>query len=234
LRDSLLPVTVGHMPGAQYAVTGDVARNVDYVANQTSRTPLVMGLVLLLTFVMMLLAFRSVVIGVVAVVLNLLSAAAAFGALVLVFQHHWAEGPLDFTSYGFVSARVPLFRFVILFGVSMDYQVFLVSRIRESVRSGAPTREAVVRGIASSAGVVTSAAVVMVSVFVSFMFLHLVEVKQIGFGLSVAVLVDAFVVRIMVLPSILTLLGDATWWPPGFGRTTGWSGRRRSPCPGPR
>jgi RND superfamily putative drug exporter len=217
LRTTLLPATVGHVPGAQYAVSGDVARDVDYVSNQTSRTPLVVGLVLLLTFVMMFLAFRSLVIGLIAVVLNLLSAAAAFGALVLVFQHHWAEHLLGFTSYGFISARVPLFLFVILFGVSMDYQVFLVSRIREAVTRGVPTREAVLRGIASSAGVVTSAAVVMVSVFVSFMFLHLIEVKQIGFGLSVAVLVDAFIVRIMILPSIMTLLGKAAWWPSRIG-----------------
>jgi RND superfamily putative drug exporter len=213
LRDKLLPATVGQVPGAVYAVTGDVARNVDYVSNQNSRTPLVIGLVLLLTFAMMVMAFRSVVIGIVSVVLNLLSAAAAFGALVLVFQHHWAENLLDFTSYGFISARVPLFLFVILFGVSMDYQVFLVSRIKEAVHRGVPTREAVARGITSSAGVVTSAAVVMVSVFVSFMFLHLVEVKQIGFGLAVAVLVDAFIVRIMILPSVMTLLGTAVWWP---------------------
>jgi RND superfamily putative drug exporter len=213
LRGTLLPATVGQVPGSQYAVSGDVARDVDYVNNQTSRTPLVVGLVLLLTFVMMVAAFRSVVIGLVAVVLNLLSAAAAFGVLVVVFQYHWAEHLLDFTSYGFISARVPLFLFVILFGVSMDYQVFLVSRIREAVARGVPTREAVFQGISSSAGVVTSAAVVMVSVFASFVFLHLIEVKQIGFGLAVAVIVDAFIVRILILPSLLTLLGDKAWWP---------------------
>lgn len=108
---------------------------------------------------------------------------------------------------------MPLFLFVILFGVSMDYQVFLVSRIREAVQHGVPTRAAVFEGIISSAGVITSAAVVMVSVFVSFMFLHLIEVKQIGFGLAVAVLVDAFIVRILILPALLSLLADATWWP---------------------
>jgi RND superfamily putative drug exporter len=224
LRGTLLPATVGRLAGAQYAVSGDVARDVDYVDNQASRTPLVVGLVLLLTFIMMVAAFRSVVIGVLAVLLNLLSAGAAFGALVLVFQHHWAEGLLDFTSYGFISARVPLFLFVILFGVSMDYQVFLVSRIREAARGGLSIREAVFRGVSSSAGVVTSAAVVMVSVFVSFMFLHLLEVKQIGFGLAVAVLVDAFIVRILILPSALTLLGRAIRW----GAPTG---ARRTPSP---
>jgi RND superfamily putative drug exporter len=213
LRASLLPATVGHVDGARFAVSGDVARNVDYVHNQTSRTPLVVALVLLLTFVMMVAAFRSIVIGLLAVVLNLLSAAAAFGVLVVVFQYHWAEHLLDFTSYGFISARVPLFLFVILFGVSMDYQVFLVSRIREAAQRGLSTRDAVFEGITSSAGVVTSAAVVMVSVFVSFIFLHLLEVKQIGFGLAVAVLVDAFIVRVLILPSAMTLLGRAAWWP---------------------
>jgi RND superfamily putative drug exporter len=208
-----LPATVGHVDGARFAVSGDVARNVDYVHNQTSRTPLVVALVLLLTFVMMVAAFRSIVIGLLAVVLNLLSAAAAFGVLVVVFQYHWAEHLLDFTSYGFISARVPLFLFVILFGVSMDYQVFLVSRIREAAQRGLSTRDAVFEGITSSAGVVTSAAVVMVSVFVSFIFLHLLEVKQIGFGLAVAVLVDAFIVRVLILPSAMTLLGRAAWWP---------------------
>lgn len=213
LRTVLVPATVARLPGARYAVAGDVARNTDYVAAQSETTPWVVALVLLMTFVMMLVTFRSVVLGVVAVLLNMLSAVAAFGALVLVFQHRWAEGLLGFTSLGFVSARVPLFLFVILFGLSMDYQVFVVSRIREAARRGLPTREAVREGITGSAGVITSAAVVMVSVFVSFMFLHLLEVKQTGFGLAVAVLLDAAVVRILILPALLTLLGRLTWWP---------------------
>jgi RND superfamily putative drug exporter len=213
LRATILPTAFAQLPDARYAVTGDVARAADYVRSQRGKTPWVVGLVLLLTFVMMALAFRSAAIGAVAVVLNLLSAAAAFGALVLVFQRHWAEHLLDFTSYGFISARVPLFLFVILFGVSMDYQVFLVSRVREAAQRGLSAMDAVTSGITASAGVVTSAAVVMVSVFVSFMFLHLVEVKQIGFGLAVAVLVDAFVVRVMILPAALTLLGRIAWWP---------------------
>jgi RND superfamily putative drug exporter len=133
--------------------------------------------------------------------------------LVLVFQGEWAQGLLGFASTGSIGSRVPLFLFVILFGLSMDYQVFVVSRIREAVLRGVPTRQAVVDGITSSAGVVTSAAVVMVTVFASFVFLHLIEMKQIGFSLAAAVLLDAFVIRVLVLPSAMLLLGRATWWP---------------------
>jgi RND superfamily putative drug exporter len=128
-------------------------------------------------------------------------------------QYRWAESLLGFTSTGSISPRVPLFLFVILFGLSMDYQVFVVSRIREVALRGTPTRRAVFDGIRSSASVVTSAAVVMVTVFASFMFLSLVEMKEMGFGLAVAVLVDAFIVRIMILPSVMALLGRASWWP---------------------
>jgi RND superfamily putative drug exporter len=213
VRDDLLPATVEKVPGAEAYVTGDIARDADYLDHQNSKLPLVVGFLLLVTFAVTVLAFRSVVIGLLGTALNLLSAASAFGLLVLVFQGHWAEGILDFHSTGAVGARVPLFLFVILFGLSMDYQVFVVSRIREAALRGVPTRKAVLDGIGSSAGVVTSAAVVMVTVFASFVFLTLVEMKQMGFVLAAAVLLDAFIVRIMILPSALTLLGDASWWP---------------------
>ncbi|MFG3021537.1 MMPL family transporter [Streptomyces sp. NPDC048254] len=213
VRDDYLPATVGKVPGAEAYVTGDIARDSDYLDHQNSKLPLIVGLLLLVTFTVTVLAFRSVVIGVIGTLLNLLSAASAFGLLVLVFQGHWAEGILDFHSTGSIGARVPLFLFVILFGLSMDYQVFVVSRIREAVLRGLDTRRAVIEGIGSSAGVVTSAAVVMVTVFASFVFLTLVEMKQMGFVLAAAVLLDAFIVRIMILPSVLTLLGDASWWP---------------------
>ncbi|WP_086772355.1 MMPL family transporter [Streptomyces bobili] len=213
LRDTYLPATVGRIPGAEYGVSGDVARYADYPAHQNGKLPLVLGALLLVTFLMTLYAFRSVVLGLIGVVLNLLSAAAALGLLVLVFQGTWAQGLLDFTSTGSIGSRVPLFLFVILFGLSMDYQVFVVSRIREAVLDGTPTRQAVLDGIRSSASVVTSAAVVMTTVFVSFVFLHIIEMKQIGFVLAAAVLLDAFVVRILVLPSAMLLLGERTWWP---------------------
>ncbi|MFI5792617.1 MMPL family transporter [Streptomyces sp. NPDC051677] len=213
LRDDYLPATVGRISGAEYGVSGDVARYTDYPAHQNSRIPLVLGALLLVTFLMTLYAFRSVTLGLIGVALNLLSAAAALGLLVLVFQHTWAEGPLDFHSTGSIGSRVPLFLFVILFGLSMDYQVFVVSRIREAVLAGTPTRQAVLDGVRRSAGVVTSAAVVMTTVFVSFVFLHIIEMKQIGFVLAAAVLLDAFVVRILILPSAMLLLGERSWWP---------------------
>ncbi|GAU67859.1 hypothetical protein SSP35_05_04260 [Streptomyces sp. NBRC 110611] len=213
LRDDYLPATVGKVPGAEAYVTGDLARDADYLDHQNAKLPLVVGFLLLVTFAMTVMTFRSVVIGLIGIALNLLSAAAAFGVLVVVFQGEWAAGILDFHATGAIGSRVPLFLFVILFGLSMDYQVFVVSRIREAVRRGLDTRRAVLDGIGSSAGVVTSAALVMVTVFASFVFLSLVEMKQMGFVLAVAVLLDAFVVRIMILPSAMTLLGKATWWP---------------------
>ncbi|WP_406329979.1 MMPL family transporter [Streptomyces sp. NBC_00203] len=213
LRDDYLPATLGRIDGAEYGVSGDVARYTDYPAHQNSKLPLVLGALLLVTFAMTVYAFRSVVLGLIGVVLNLLSAAAALGLLVLVFQGTWAEGLLDFHSTGSIGSRVPLFLFVILFGLSMDYQVFVVSRIREAVLAGVPTRQAVLDGIRRSASVVTSAAVVMTTVFTSFVFLHIIEMKQIGFVLAAAVLLDAFVVRIMILPSAMLLLGEASWWP---------------------
>ncbi|MEV0220225.1 MMPL family transporter [Streptomyces sp. NPDC050704] len=213
LRDEYVPATVGGIEGAVYGVSGDVARYSDYPAHQNSKLPLVLGALLLVTFGMTLYAFRSVVLGLLGVVLNLLSAAAALGLLVLVFQGTWAEGLLNFDSTGSIGSRVPLFLFVILFGLSMDYQVFVVSRIQEAVHDGVPTRQAVSAGIRSSASVVTSAAVVMMTVFASFVFLHIIEMKQIGFVLAAAVLLDAFIIRIMILPAAMLLLGEASWWP---------------------
>lgn len=213
LRDDYLPATVGRIDGAEFGVSGDVARYADYPAHQNGKLPAVLGALLLVTFAMTVYAFRSVVLGLIGVVLNLLSAAAALGLLVLVFQGTWAEGLLDFHSTGSIGSRVPLFLFVILFGLSMDYQVFVVSRIREAALAGVPTRQAVLDGIRSSASVVTSAAVVMTTVFTSFVFLHIIEMKQIGFVLAAAVLLDAFIIRIMVLPSAMLLLGEASWWP---------------------
>ncbi|WP_447040474.1 MMPL family transporter [Streptomyces sp. DSM 118878] len=219
LRDDYLPATVGKLSGGvETAVTGEVPRGTDYIEHQNQKLPLVLGFLLLMTFAMTVYAFRSVVLGLLGVGLNLLSAASALGLLVLVFQGDWAEELLSFVSLGGISSRVPLFLFVILFGLSMDYQVFVVSRIREAALNGVPTREAVLGGIASSAKVVTSAAIVMVTVFASFVMLHILEMKQMGFVLAAAVLLDAFVIRVMILPSALLLLGRATWWPSGAVR----------------
>ncbi|MFH8559434.1 MMPL family transporter [Streptomyces sp. NPDC017988] len=234
LRDRHLPATVGKLPGVETAVTGDVARGVDYVEHQNEKLPLVLGFLLLMTFAMTVYAFRSVVLGMLGVGLNLLSAASALGLLVLVFQGRWAEDLLSFVSLDGISSRVPLFLFVILFGLSMDYQVFVVSRIREAALNGVPTRQAVLDGIASSAKVVTSAALVMVTVFASFVMLHILEMKQMGFVLAAAVLLDAFVIRVMILPAALLLLGRATWWPSGaIRRAQGRSAPRGEGPDGP-
>ncbi|MFF4513590.1 MMPL family transporter [Streptomyces mirabilis] len=213
IRKTYVPETVGKVAGAETAVTGDVARYTDYPTHQEQKLPLIIGALLLVTFAMTVWAFRSLVLGLVGVLLNLLSAAASLGVLVLVFQDTWAEGLLDFDSTGSIGSRVPLFLFVILFGLSMDYQVFVISRVREAALNGVPTRKAVIDGIGGSAGVVTSAAVVMVTVFASFAALHLIEMKQIGFSLAVAVLLDAFVIRMLILPALMLLLGEANWWP---------------------
>jgi RND superfamily putative drug exporter len=180
--------------------------------------PLVIGLILALTLVIMAFAFRSVPLALVSTVLNLASVGVAFGILALVFQHEWAEGLLDFTSAGFVIDWIPLFVMVVLVGLSMDYHVFVLSRVHELVRRGVPTRVAVLRGISDTAGVVTSAAAVMVSVFAIFATLSMMEMKMMGVGLSAAILLDATLIRLVMLPAILVLLGDRAWWPGSGGR----------------
>jgi len=165
------------------------------------------------------------VIPIKAIVLNLLSVGAAYGVLVLVFQHTWAEGLLGFKSTGGITAWLPIFLFVILFGLSMDYHVFILSRIREAFDRGMKTEDAVAHGIKTTAGTVTSAAVVMVAVFGVFATLSMLDFKQMGIGLAVAVLIDATLVRAVLLPATMKLLGDWNWylpkslrWLPRFGR----------------
>ena len=214
LRTSLVPDTVGRVPGAAAAVGGGTAASVDFSGMLGSRLPWVIAFVLALTFVLVVVTFRSVVVAATAIVLNLLSVAAAYGLLVLVFQGSWAEGLLDFRSNGAVVAWLPMFLFVVLFGLSMDYHVFVVSRIRELALRGVPTTEAVRQGIISSAGAVTSAAVVMVGVFAIFATLTGLEFKQMGVGLAAAILIDATLVRAVLLPAAMTLLGRWNWWAP--------------------
>ncbi|MEJ3744186.1 MMPL family transporter [Actinomycetes bacterium KLBMP 9797] len=218
LRSSFVPATLGGLSGVEYAVGGDVAGSVDYAEHIGAKLPLVVGFVMVLTLLVMAWTFRSVVVALTAILLNLLSAGAAYGLLVVVFQGTWAEGLLGFTSMGSIVTWLPLFLFVVLFGLSMDYHVFVVSRIREAVRRGVPNREAVAYGITSSAGVVTSAAIVMVAVFSIFATLSTIDMKQLGIGLAAAILIDATVIRGVVLPSLMTLLGKANWWAPRFMR----------------
>ncbi|MFJ8669418.1 MMPL family transporter [Streptomyces sp. NPDC093600] len=213
VRGDLLPAAVAGLPEARWAVSGEIAGGADYAAHQERRLPWVVALVALATFAVMFAAFRSVVMAAVGMLLNLAAVLVAWGVLTLVFQGRWAEGVLGFESLGFVGSRTPLMVFAILVGLSTDYQIFVVSRIREAVRRGVPTRAAVVDGIAGSASVVTSAAVIMVSVFVSFLFIDRIEMKQIAVGLTVAVLFDAIVLRAVILPSAMALLGDRAWWP---------------------
>ncbi|MGW7085426.1 MMPL family transporter [Streptomyces sp. NPDC054871] len=214
LREDIAPKTVGKIEGAEFAVGGsDVAYDVDYRANVVEKMPWVLGVALLLTFLVMAFAFRSVVLALITVVLNVISAAASFGLLALIFQRTWAEGILNFESTGRVVAWLPLMLFVILLGLSMDYHVFVVSRIREAARGGLSIRDAVEQGITRTAGVVTSAAVVMVSVFALLASLSFIEMKQMGVGMACAVLLDATLIRIVVLPAVVMLLGWKTWWP---------------------
>jgi RND superfamily putative drug exporter len=218
VRSDLAPATIGTVPGAEYAVGGFVAANVDYARHIRQKLPIVIGFVLVLTFLVMAYTFRSVVVALTAIGLNLLSAGAAYGLLTLVFQGSWAEGVLGFRSMGAVVSWLPLFLFVVLFGLSMDYHVFVVSRIREAARRGMPTQFAVAHGITTSAGTVTSAALVMVAVFGIFATLSTIDMKQLGVGLAAAILLDATIIRAVVLPSLMTLLGKANWWAPRFMR----------------
>ncbi len=211
---SIVPKTLGAVPGAQAAVTGTTAMSVDF-SHQLSGSALpVFAFVLILCFVLMLLSFRSLVIAVTAVVLNLLSVGAAYGVLTLVFQHGVGASLLGTYAVGAIESWMPLFLFVILFGLSMDYHVFVVSRIKEGRDRGLTTRDAIARGIGSTAGVVTSAAVIMVGVFAIFGTLSVMSMKQIGVGLAVAVLIDATVIRGVLLPAVMALLGDRNWITP--------------------
>ncbi len=214
LRNEVIPETVGSLDGVEAGVTGSTAISNDFGDKMRSSAPLVFAFVLAFAFLLLLVSFRSIVIAVKAIVLNLLSVAAAFGVLVLVFQHGWAKGILGFDYSGGVMAWLPVFLFVILFGLSMDYHVFILSRIREAYDGGMKTEDAIAHGIKSTAGVVTSAAIVMVFVFSIFGTLSLIMMKQFGVGLATAVLIDATIVRGVLLPATMKLLGDWNWYLP--------------------
>ena len=178
--------------------------------------PLVFIFVLGLAFLLMLFTFRSIVIPIKAIVLNLLSVGAAYGVLVIVFQNGAGESLLGFESNGGVTNWLPVFLFVILFGLSMDYHVFILSRVRELYDRGMSTDDAVREGISRTAGTVTSAAIVMVAVFSVFATLPFVDFKQMGVGLAFAILIDATVIRGVLLPATMKLLGDWNWYLPSF------------------
>ncbi len=218
LRGRLLPETIGSVAGVDYATTGVAAGTKDFNDLMKARLPFIFAFVLGLAFVLLLFTFRSIVVPLTAILLNLLSVGAAYGLLVLVFQHHWAEGLLGFSSNGGVTSWLPMFLFVVLFGLSMDYHVFIVSRIKELVDRGESTDDAVLHGISRTAPSVTSAAAVMVAVFGIFATLTLLQFKQMGFGLAVAIAVDATIVRAVLLPATMKLLGDWNWYLPAWLR----------------
>ena len=214
LRRSVVPATVGKLDGADVGVTGNTAKQVDTNGQMKHAAPYVFAFVLTLAFLLMLLTFRSVVVAIKAVLLNLLSVAAAYGALVLVFQNGWGKNLLGFVPPGGIISWLPIFLFVILFGLSMDYHVFILSRVREAFDRGMTTEDAVAHGIKSTAGVVTSAALVMFGVFSIFATLQFMFLKEFGVGLAIAVLVDATIIRAVLLPATMKLLGDWNWYLP--------------------
>jgi RND superfamily putative drug exporter len=218
LREDVIPATLGQAPGVEVAVTGSTASSVDFTASLNRSIPVVFGFVLGLAFLLLLVSFRSVVVAATSILLNLLSVAAAYGLLVAVFQWGWGESLLNFQSTGSISDWLPLFLFVILFGLSMDYHVFVLSRIREGYDRGWPTKLAVARGVRGTAGVITSAAVVMVAVFSLFATMSMTSTKQMGIGLAAAVLLDATLVRAVLLPAVMAMLGDRNWYLPRWLR----------------
>jgi RND superfamily putative drug exporter len=230
IREDVIPAAFAGIEGATVDVSGDAAQSVDFRDQLISRLPLIFGFVFALAFLLLLVTFRSIVIPIKAILLNLLSIGAAYGILVLVFQDGHGESLLDFTSNGGVTSWLPLFLFVILFGLSMDYHVFILSRVREGYVSGMTTTEAVRHGISITAGTVTSAAVVMVTVFLVFATLSFIDFKEMGIGLAVAVFIDATVVRGVLLPASMSILGDWNWylprwldWLPRVGSESGTS-----------
>ncbi|HEX4746833.1 MAG TPA: MMPL family transporter [Gaiellaceae bacterium] len=225
LRERIVPQTVGALPGAEAGVTGIPASWKDSTDRMKSALPIVVAFVLVFAFGLMLVAFRSVVIAAKTIVLNLLSVAAAYGVLVIVFQHGFAQELLGFGTTDGIDPVVPLLLFVILFGLSMDYHVLILGRIREAYERGASMDDAISYGVKRTAGVVTSAAIVMVGVFSIFAVLSMLMFKQFGVGLATAILIDATIVRAVLLPASMKLLGDWNWylptwlqWLPRFGR----------------
>ena len=214
LRGELVPATLGQVDGVEAYTTGEAAATGDFNDAMIGNLPYVFAFVLSAAFLLLLVTFRSLVIPIKAIVLNLLSVGSAYGLLVLVFQSEWAEGLLGFEGNGAIAAWLPLFLFVILFGLSMDYHVFILTRVREAFDRGMKTEDAVAHGIKSTAGVVTSAAIVMVAVFSMFALSSELQMKQMGIGLAAAVLIDATIIRGVLLPATMKLLGDWNWWLP--------------------
>ena len=221
VRDQLRPEIIGPLEasGVHMYVAGQAAATLDVVGIYTGAEPRIFLFVLGLSFLLMLLAFRSIVIPIKAILLNLLSTAAAFGVMVLVFRDGWFAGTLGIQRGSVIESWVPIFIFTILFGLSMDYHLFILTRIKEARDRGLDSRAAVARGISVTSGTITSAASIMVVVFSVFVTFKFVFIQQLGLGLAVAVFVDATLIRSVLLPATMTLLGDWNWWLP---RWLGW------------
>jgi uncharacterized membrane protein YdfJ with MMPL/SSD domain len=219
LREDVVPATVGKLDNAEVAVGGMTAWSKDFLDTMKSHLPIVFGFVLAMAFILLLVTFRSIVVPIKAIVLNLLSVGSAYGILTLVFQDGHGEKALGFTSVGGITPWLPLFLFVVLFGLSMDYHVFVLSKVRELVDRGRSTEQAVAEGIKSTAGVITSAAAVMVVTFSAFATGSDQMMKQMGIGLAAAILIDATIVRAVLLPATMKLLGERNWWLP---KRLGW------------
>ena len=215
LRTKVIPPVLATLPpGTPEAVTGDTASTHDFNQTMKARAPIVFAFVLGFAFLLLLLTFRSIVIPLKAILLNLLSVGAAYGVLVWIFQDGHLQGLLNFHSNGAVVTWLPLFLFTVLFGLSMDYHVFILSRVKELVDHGMPTDQAVERGIRTTASTVTSAAAVMIAVFAIFASLRTLDIKQLGVGLAVAVFIDATLIRGVLLPAAMKLLGEWNWYLP--------------------
>ena len=214
VRSDVNPAVFASLPDVRTYVTGDAAFSVDVTQLYADGAPRIFAFVLGLSFLLMLVAFHSIVIPIKAIILNLLSTAAAYGVLVLVFQDGYFAGPLGITPSGVIESWVPLFIFTILFGLSMDYHLFILTRIKEARDRGLDSKAAVAKGISVTAGTITSAASIMIVVFGVFVTLKFVFIQQLGLGLAVAVLIDATVIRCVLLPASMTLLGDWNWWMP--------------------
>ncbi|MEU9268174.1 MMPL family transporter [Streptomyces sp. NPDC048251] len=214
LRDEVRPATLGKVDGLQAPITGQVAGSKDFNDQLAGAVAPVFAFVVVFAFLLMLLSFRSLTVAITSIVLNLLSVGAAYGILVAVFQHGWGASLVGAEGVGAIITWLPLFLFVILFGLSMDYHVFVVSRIREARMRGRSTNEAIKHGVVTTAGVVTSAAVIMVAVFAIFGTLSMQSMKQMGVGLAAAVLIDATIIRGVLLPAVMALLGERNWYLP--------------------
>jgi len=215
LRTEVVPDVLDGV-AATALVTGETAEVIDYRELAGTWLPIVFAFVLLLSFVLLTVAFRSIVLAAVAIGLNLLSVGAAYGLLVLVFLDGVGRGLLGFTEVEVIAAWLPLFLFAVLFGLSMDYTVFMLSRIRERATKGSSTKDAVAYAVGSTARLITGAALIIIAVFVGFAAGDQVEFQQMGFGVAVSLLIDATVVRLVLLPAVLALLGERTWYLPGW------------------